>query len=84
MHVRIFRSIDGIFFGMRGSLTSGLTAGNVYTINVPNMLGGTSGNFITHSGYGGYIQTTGSTIELTPSKDISGWILASGVLIYGL
>lgn len=86
LHIRVFRTMDGIFFGMRGSLTTTLTAGTDYTIPVPDGIAATlAGSYCTQDGRTGYIRTlNGYSITLTPFENLSGWILCSTVLVFAL
>lgn len=85
LHVKVFRTLDGIFFGMRGSIIDTLYANNTYKIPVPNgITGSLAGSFCTQSGVSGYIQTTGSEIQITPFTNLNGWILCSTVLVFAL
>ena len=86
LHIRVFRTMDGIFFGMRGSLTTTLTAGTDYTIPVPDGITETlAGSYCTQDGRTGYIRTlNGYSITLTPFENLSGWILCSTVLVFAL
>lgn len=84
LHIKIFRTLDGVFFGMRGTPTEKITAGIAYAINATNVIGELSGSFSTNTGKHGYISTTGKVIRITSNVDLSGWLIASSTLVFGL
>lgn len=84
LHIKVFQTLDGIFFGIRGTLTQTLAAGTKYQIDAPNMIAMLSGSFETHNGMRGFMETDTGKLYITPNTSISGWVIASGVLIYGM
>lgn len=84
VHIKVFRTLDGVIFGMRGTLITDLKAGTSYKIPAPNIIATLSGTFATNVGKTGFISTEERTLIIIPGADITGWLAASGVIVFGM